>query len=90
MRALGAWEQAGALNELLQEIKRLGDSISDANNRVTDAKIALLKVRGGDTFFELKRTVLDNTRKMQNVKTALQGRKEQIKILQTLLRAIPA
>ncbi len=87
LRALDAYGQIGALNDLCREMKRLADERRREIDRHADARIALL---GASDRIELKASVIDAKRRIDKIACEISARKEQAKILQTLLRAVPA
>lgn len=87
LRALDAWEQASALNDLAAEIKRIGDKMQECHDRIYTARRSRLD---GDDTLKARTDELEAKRDLDKLKIALGVRKEQTKIFQTLLRAIPA
>jgi hypothetical protein len=85
LRALDAYEQIGALNELFGEIKRLGDDKNKAMDLLGDAKILAIEEPSPTN----KAMVIRATSTRDKLTTMLSVRKEQIRILQTLLKAVP-
>jgi hypothetical protein len=87
VRALDAVRQIEALNDLFGETKRLADEKQREIDRHTDARIALLSDAKNVV---LKASVLDRKRRIDKLSCIISARKEQTKILQTLLRSVPS
>jgi hypothetical protein len=87
LRALDAVEQGNVLNDLFNELKRLADLKVIAIDGVADARI-----RAISAGIPASRSpeVIDARRKQDKITAAIAARKEQIKILQTLIRAVPS
>jgi len=85
MRALDTIDQIGVLDAIYAEINMLGKHKQTALDNLAAARIAVLN----DASTERKALVIDAKCKLDKVGVALSTRKEQAKILQTLLRAVP-
>lgn len=80
-----AWKQAEALNELCAELGKLGEIRKRCAQALYDAKIGLLS----SPSIENKELLLRAQAALERVKVELSTRREQTKILQSLLRATP-
>ncbi len=85
MRALDAVEQIGILDAIYAEIATLGKHKQTALGNLAAAKIAAIH----DKSDVQKALAIDAKCKLDIIGVALSTRKEQAKILQTLLRAVP-
>ncbi len=85
MRALDALTQIRILDAIYAELKTLGDHKQTALDNLAAARIAVLN----EATNERKALVIDAKCKFDKIGVALSTRKEQAKILQTLLRAQP-
>lgn len=85
MRSLDAVEQIGLLDAIYAEIASLGKLKQTALDNLAAARIAVLN----DPTSERKAIVIDTKCQLDKIGVALSTRKEQTKILQTLLRAVP-
>ena len=85
LHALSAWEQAETLNELCAELGRLGDIRKKCATALYDAKILLLS----SPTLTNRELLLRAQASLERVKVELSTRREQIRIIQSLLRATP-
>ncbi len=85
LRSLEAIEQIETLDAIYAEIQTLGKVKQTALDNLAAARIAVLN----EATPERKAIVIDAKCKLDKVGVALSTRKEQAKILQTLLRAVP-
>ncbi len=85
LHALSAWDQAAALNDIMAELGRLGELRKKCSTALYDAKIGLLR----STSVENKELLLRSQAALERIKTEIATRREQAKILQSLIRAIP-
>jgi hypothetical protein len=85
LRALDAYEQASLLNDLFGEVGRLGRLKQEVINALYDAKILLIQEKTDESKVTLERA----KKAKDNVDAEIAYRKEQVKILQTLLRVTP-
>ena len=85
MRALDALEQIGILDAIYAEMNALGKVKQTALDNLAAARIAALN----ESTNERKALVINAKCQLDKVGVALSTRKEQAKILQTLLRAQP-
>lgn len=83
LRALDAWHQACALNELVLELKRLGDIKRNASDLRYDAKMAQKAKPSVDNEI----AILLQSKRYDAAAIDISTRKEQKSILQTLLNA---
>ena len=87
LRALDFAEQITILNDLFAELKRLADVKCLAIDVLADARMK--SVRTPDDR-EAKAAVIDAKRSFDKVGVAIQARKQQVSVLQTLTRAVPS
>lgn len=85
LQALDAWHQAAALNDIMAELGRLGELRKKCSNALYDAKIGLLR----DSSVDNKELLLRSQAALERIKTEISTRREQARILQSLIRAIP-
>jgi len=86
LRSIDAYEQIGHLNALFGEVKRCGDEKRAAIDAFSSAKIAALS----DNSVPAKALVIQAKGRLDKATVSISIRKEQIRVLQTLLRAVPA
>lgn len=85
LHQLDAWHTAEALNELCAELGKLGAMRKKCAQALYDAKIALLS----SPSIENKELLLRAQAGLERVKIELSTRREQVRILQSLLRSTP-
>lgn len=85
LHALDGWHQAEALNELCAELGRIGEIRKRCAQALYDAKISLLS----SPSIENKEVLLRAQAALERVKVELSTRREQTRILQSLLRSVP-
>jgi hypothetical protein len=85
LHQLDVYGQAEALNELMAELGLLGNVRKQCASHLYDAKIALLTNSSTDN----KALLLRAQAAMERVKTEIATRREQARILQSLIRATP-
>jgi hypothetical protein len=90
MRSLSAFEQAECLSDLLTEIGALGRLRRSNTDQMRDTKKAVLRAVDRAARDAAKLDLLDAQAMRDGLKIEMDYRKDQVKILQTLLRAIPA
>lgn len=87
MRALDFGRQVDALNDLFVELKRLSDLRMQALDLRADARMRLCHEPRDP---ELRAREIDAKRSFDKLGVAISARKEQVRILQTLVRATGA
>ena len=85
LRSLEAIEQIETLDAIYAEIQTLGKLKQTALDNLAAARIAVLN----EATPERKAIVINAKCQLDKIGVALSTRKEQAKILQTLLRAVP-
>lgn len=86
LRALSFGEQVEVLNSLFSELQRLADVKCLAIDVLADAKMQAIKAPDSA---DCKANVIDAKRDFDKVGVAIQARKQQVSVLQTLVRGVP-